>query len=168
MSQTIEEEVGCLLRQRGLTVSCAESSTGGLIASHLMNVPGCSAYFRGGVVAYDGETKKNILGVRAKTLQECGSVSLETAKEMAEGVRRLTCSTIAVSETGIAGPTGGSPRRPLGLFCFGLSTRDGTWTEEHIFVGNRQKNRESAAMTALSMVKEFLVKGLGWRSGDSR
>ena len=165
MSQTIEEEVGCLLHQRGLTISCAESSTGGLISSVLMNVPGCSAYFRGAVVAYDGETKKEVLGVSAETLEKYGSVSAETAKEMAERVRKLIGSDIAISETGIAGPSGGSQQRPLGLFCIGLSSRDGTWAEEHVFSGNRQENRESATKTALSMAKEFLVKGLGWRNG---
>jgi len=164
MSQTIEEEVGCLLRQRGLTISCAESSTGGLISSLLMNVPGCSAYFRGAVIAYDGKTKKEVLGVSAETLEKYGSVSAETAKEMAEGVRKLVGSDIALSETGIPGPGGGTPRRPLGLFCIGLTSRDGTWAEEHVFSGNRQENRESAAKTALSMAKEFLVKGLGWQN----
>ena len=163
MNQTIEEEVGRLLRQRGLTISCAESSTGGLISSLLMNVPGCSAYFRGAVIAYDGETKKKVLGVSAETLERYGSVSAETAREMAEGVRRLIGSHIALSETGIAGPTGGSAERPLGLFYIGLSSRDGTWAEERIFSGSRQENRESTARAALGMAKEFLEKGLGWR-----
>jgi nicotinamide-nucleotide amidase len=118
----LEEAVGRLLAERGLAV--AESCTGGLIAHRLTNAPGSSRYFLGGVVAYANEVKERVLGVRPGTLREDGAVSREAALEMARGVRRLLGADIAISATGIAGPTGGMPEKPVGLVYVALAAED--------------------------------------------
>ncbi len=152
------EEVGGLLRGRGLTIGVAESSTGGLISHLLTNVPGSSRYFKGSVVAYDNEIKVKILGVRWETLKEYGSVSYQTAREMAEGVRGRLGTEISLSETGITGPARGLPGEKVGLFYIGLSSARGTRVEEHTFHGARLENKQSAAEAALNTLKGYLLE----------
>ncbi len=158
MERRLEEEIAILLKERGLTIAIAESSTGGLISHLITNVPGSSDYYKGTVVAYDNEVKVKILGVKRETLEEHKSVSYETAEEMAQGVRKALDTDIGLSDTGIAGPTGGTPERPVGLFYIGISSRQGNQVREHIFQGDRLENKRSAAEAALAMLKEHLLE----------
>lgn len=158
MERRLEEEIAILLKERGLTIAIAESSTGGLISHLITNVPGSSDYYIGTVVAYDNEVKMKILGVKRETLEEHKSVSYETAEEMAQGVRKALDTDIGLSDTGIAGPTGGTPEKPVGLFYIGISSRLGTRAVEHFFQGDRLENKRSAAEAALGMLKEHLLE----------
>ncbi|MDP9348394.1 MAG: competence/damage-inducible protein A, partial [Gemmatimonadota bacterium] len=117
----MEEVLGTLLRGRGLTLGVAESCTGGLIGHRITDVPGSSAYFLLGVVTYANEAKEQILGVRSETLREHGAVSTQTAEEMAAGVRRISGASLGLATTGIAGPGGGTPEKPVGTVCVGLA-----------------------------------------------
>ncbi len=158
MATPIEQEGGNLLHERKLTLATAESATGGLISGRILNVPGSSSYFKGGVVAYWNGAKRDVLGVKQETLDAHGSVSRQTAKEMAEGVRRLMKVDLALSDTAVAGPGGGTDKKPVGLFYIGLATPEGSEVQEHRFKGDRQENREQAVQAALAMLKEYLVK----------
>jgi len=163
METRLEEEVGNLLREQGLTIAIAESSTGGLISHLMTNVPGSSSYFKGTVVAYDNEVKTKVLRVKRGTLKEHKSVSYQTGEEMAQGVREALDADIGLSETGVAGPTSGSSGKGAGLFYIGLSSKEGNRVEEHIFQGGRLQNKQSAAQAALAMLREYLIelKGRG-------
>ena len=163
----LEEEVGNLLRERGLTLAIAESSTGGLISHLITNVPGSSSYFKGTVVAYDNEVKVKILGVRRETLKKYKSVSYETGEEMAEGVRKALDADLGLSETGIAGPGSGSSAKGVGLFYIGLSSKQGNCVKEYIFRGDRLENKKSAAEAALTMLKGYLLELKGTEGGSS-
>jgi len=159
-SQTLEERVGELLVRLGLTISLAESCTGGLIGHRLTNVPGSSRYFMGGVVAYDNGVKERILGVRHETLAEHGAVSAETAQEMAQRARRLFNTDLALSVTGIAGPGGATPEKPIGLTHVHLSARDAEWGERHIWQGTREENKARSAEAALDLLRRYLERAL--------
>lgn len=148
----VAENLVALLKARGLVCATAESCTGGGVGSAITAIPGSSAVFAGGVISYANEVKRDVLGVKASTLETEGAVSSETAAQMAEGVRKLLKVDIAVSLTGIAGPDGGSEEKPVGLVWFGLSTAQGTRTEKAIFRGEREKIRESAIVHALGML----------------
>ncbi|MCS7217019.1 MAG: nicotinamide-nucleotide amidohydrolase family protein [Candidatus Bipolaricaulota bacterium] len=149
-------EVGRLLRERGLTLAVAESCTGGLLGMRLTEVPGSSAYFRGGVVAYANAVKEGVLGVPAEVLARHGAVSAACARAMAEGVRRLLQADLALAITGIAGPSGGTPEKPVGLVYVALAHPHGVEVERHEFRGSRQGVRWSASEAALSLLKRFL------------
>jgi len=123
--ETIENALVQKLHEKGLTLSCAESCTGGLIAKRITDIPGTSSVFLGGCVTYTNEIKQKLIGVNAETLEKYTAVSAEVAMEMAHGVRELTGSDIALSATGIAGPTGGSELTPVGTVFIGLSTKNG-------------------------------------------
>ncbi len=153
----IEETIGQLLTARQLTVAVAESCTGGLIGHRLTNVPGSSAYFLGGVMAYAYDAKERLLGVSHNTLYDHGAVSKETAVEMARGARRIFSADIAVSVTGIAGPTGGLPNKPIGLTWIALSTRRGEIAEQFIWQKDREGNKAESAEAALRMVLDYLM-----------
>jgi PncC family amidohydrolase len=158
MEIRLEEEIGALLQQHGLTIAVAESATGGLISHLITNIPGSSDYFRGAVVAYDNEMKVKVLGVRRQTLARYGAVSYQTGEEMAQGVRRLMHASIGLSDTGVAGPAGATPEKPVGLFYIGISSDIGTSVAEHTFDGERLENKRSAAEMALTMLKEHLAQ----------
>lgn len=113
-----------LLRNKSLTLSTAESCTGGLLAKLITDVSGCSSVFFGGVVSYDNSVKQGVLGVKAETLELHGAVSSQTASEMAIGVRRTLGTSIGISTTGVAGPTGGSPEKPVGTVYIGIAIGD--------------------------------------------
>lgn len=149
---TLAEKLVALMSARNLTCATAESCTGGGVGSAITSVPGSSAVFVGGVISYSNDVKREVLGVSAAKLEKFGAVSAEVAAEMAEGVRRLLKSDLAVSLTGIAGPDGGSDEKPVGLVWFGLSTPTGTRTEKAIFIGNRERVREQAINHALGML----------------
>ncbi len=141
-----------LLKARGLTCATAESCTGGGIGAAITSVPGASDVFLGGVVSYANEVKRDVLGVSQATLDSVGAVSGETAAQMAAGARRLTKAGLAVSVTGIAGPGGGTPEKPVGLVWFGLATERGVRTEKALFVGDRETVRAKAVVHALGML----------------
>jgi PncC family amidohydrolase len=153
---TLEEVVGRLLTEQGLTVAVAESCTGGLIAHRLTNVSGSSAYFMGGVVAYSNEVKEQVLGVSGKTLAEYGAISEETVQEMAHGARQLFDTDVAISATGIAGPTGGTPQKPVGLVYVALAAPDFEHCERHLWRGDRLENKDRTAEAALEMLCRYL------------
>lgn len=143
-----ENAVYGILVEKGLTVSVAESLTGGLVAAKLINVPGMSKCFREGITAYSNEAKQERLGVREETLRLHGAVSGETAEEMAAGLINAGAD-VAVSTTGIAGPDGGSAEKPVGLVWFGFADAEGTKSVSKIFSGTRAEIREKAANFAL-------------------
>jgi nicotinamide-nucleotide amidase len=154
---TLEETVGTLLRERGLTVATAESCTGGLVAHRLTNVPGSSAYVRGGVVAYANDAKQRLLGVASTTLASHGAVSEEAAAEMAAGARQSFGADIAVSTTGIAGPDGGTPEKPVGTVCLGLSSADETLAARYQFWGTRDWVKLLASQVALEWIRRHVL-----------
>jgi PncC family amidohydrolase len=152
----IEARVGALLRQRGLRLATAESCTGGLIADRLTNVPGSSEYFLGGIVAYAYEAKVALLQVSWDTLKIYGAVSRETVLEMARGAREALAADIAISVSGIAGPGGGLPNKPVGTTWLGLCARDNERAQLCEFDGDRVANKALAADAALHMLMDYL------------
>jgi len=152
--EDLEHAVIAYLHQSGRTLSCAESCTGGLIAKRLTDVSGSSDVFFGGCVTYTNEIKERLLGVSSQTLTQYGAVSEQTAKEMAEGVRRALGTDIGVSTTGIAGPGGGSEQTPVGTVFVGISTEAGTWVRPLQLSAKRSRTyiRTVAASHALEMV----------------
>lgn len=153
----IEEDVVSLLRGRGWKLATAESCTGGLIGHRITNVPGSSAVLLGGVVAYDNEVKERILGVPGETLVRHGAVSEEVARAMAIGARDLLGADIAVAVTGIAGPTGGTPEKPVGTTCIAVVYRDGSMEARTFhWQGDREDNKRRSADAALEMVRAYL------------
>jgi nicotinamide-nucleotide amidase len=158
--QTLESVVGDLLRQAEKTLAVAESCTGGLIGHRLTNVPGSSDYLLGSLVAYHDHVKIALLGVPADTIATYGAVSAETARAMAEGARRLCAADIGLSVTGIAGPTGATPSKPIGLTYLGLAHSGGTLAEERRLGGDRLLVKERAAQTALFLLYRHLTGSL--------
>ena len=151
-----EVGVGQLLLEKGYTVACAESCTGGLLTSCLTDVAGSSAYVKGSVVSYTNEVKHGLLGVSQKLLDTVGAVSSEVAAEMAEGVRRVIGSDIGVSVTGLAGPGGGTAEKPVGLVFIGISDSSGTNVIKCIFKGSRVEVKQQAAQRALQLIAEYI------------
>jgi nicotinamide-nucleotide amidase len=152
----LENEVGELLRQKRLTLGVVESATGGLLSHRLTNVPGSSDYYKGSVTAYSNETKIRVIGVSREVIEKHGAVSPQVAGAMAMGGRKVLAVDICLADTGIAGPSGATAGKPVGLFYLGLSHR-GTFTQKHTFQGNREQNKHSAAEAALSWLKEYLL-----------
>lgn len=158
--ETLESAVGRLLTTRKATLSVAESATGGLVADKLTNVPGSSAYFLGGVVAYSNAVKTAQLGVRLKTLDRFGAVSARCAKEMALGVRRKTGSDYSLALTGIAGPSGGTRSKPVGLTYIAAASPNGTVRVGRFrFPGGRRNVKERSASAALDFLRLLLAGG---------
>ncbi len=153
----LEEVVGKLLNDNNLTVSTAESCTGGKIASLITSVPGSSGWFRGSVVAYDNSIKTGVLGVSNETLRIYGAVSAETAGEMARGVRRLMGTDYAVAVTGIAGPTGGTSEKPVGTVWIAVDSERGLLTEKQIFGDDRQINISRSSYGALNLLRKQIA-----------
>ena len=154
----MEETVGRLLRERGLTLALAESCTGGLIGHRITEVPGSSEYFLVGVVSYSNDAKERLLGVRPETLRDFGAVSTQAAEEMAAGVRRLSGADLGLSTTGIAGPGGGSPDKPVGTVCVGLAWEGGSWSRRYD-LGERSRDwvKGMTAQVALDRVRRWLL-----------
>lgn len=144
------------LSERGLKLSTAESCTGGLISHRITNVAGSSAYFPGGVVAYSYEAKAGLLGVSWDTLNSHGAVSQETVLEMARGAKKLFEADIAVSISGIAGPGGGTPEKPVGTTWLGLSTASGEWARHFVWDGDREQNKQYSSEAALQFIIDYL------------
>ncbi len=154
---SLEQEIGSLLREKGLTLSTVESATGGLISARITGVAGSSDYYKGSVVSYSNEIKMRLVGVKEETLNKRGAVSHEVAREMAAGGRKILGVDICLSDTGIAGPGGATPGKDVGLFYVGLSHKNGTLSKEYHFTGNRNQNRKQAADAALAWLKEYLI-----------
>jgi len=140
----LSTQIGAILTGKNLTISTAESCTGGLLAHILTGVSGSSHYFVGGVVAYSNQIKEKLLGVKHETLIKHGAVSSQTAQEMAAGVRNKFKTDIGLSTTGIAGPTGGTPTKPVGLVWIGLSYEGKTTTIKCLFAGGREQVKISS------------------------
>ena len=154
---TIAEVVGQLLRERGQTIALAESCTGGLISAMLTDVPGSSAYLDRSLVVYSNPAKQHLLGVPDAILQRCGAVSAEVARLLADQVRTRAATTYGLSVTGIAGPAGGSDRKPVGTVYIGLAGPDGIAVREHRFSGTRQGIRTLSAHVALHLLRTTLL-----------
>jgi PncC family amidohydrolase len=152
----IQIEVGALLSERGLTLATAESCTGGLVAHRITSVSGSSAYYLGGFVTYSNEAKEALLGVEHETLLAHGAVSEQTAREMARGARERLGADVGISTTGIAGPTGGTSEKPVGLVYIALSAADEEVCQRHVWQGDRAANNEQSAETALRLVQIYL------------
>lgn len=156
--ESMEAVVGRLLREKKASVAAAESCTGGLLSSLLTDVPGSSDYFLLSAVTYANDAKMRLLGVNAETLARSGAVHEETAQEMAAGVRRLAGSTYGLSTTGIAGPAGGTPAKPVGTVCIGLSTPERTFGYRfHYSYGRRSMNKHMFAMKAMDILRRELT-----------
>jgi PncC family amidohydrolase len=156
MPVLLEEVLKNLMLLRGYKLATAESCTGGLVAHRITNVSGSSDYFPGGVVAYSNEIKAGLLGVDWHTLNTHGAVSEETVIQMARGVRKLFGADIAISVSGIAGPTGGTPEKPVGTTWFGLSAISGDWARHFVWDGDREQNKNYSADAALQFVVDYL------------
>ncbi|MBI2334055.1 MAG: CinA family protein [Chloroflexi bacterium] len=157
-STTLELLIGKLLSERKLSLVTAESCTGGLIASRITDVPGSSVYFLGGIVAYSYEAKAALLGVSWDTLNGKGAVSRETVIEMAQGARKALGADIAVSVSGIAGPGGGTPDKPVGTVWIGLATPSGEEARHFVWDGDRIRNKYLSSEAALQLILDYLEK----------
>jgi len=156
VAEALEIQIGQLLRERRLKLTTAESCTGGLLGSRITDVPGSSEYFLGGVVAYAYEAKVALLGVSWDTLNSVGAVSREIVLEMARGARAALNADIALSVSGIAGPGGGTPEKPVGTTWIGLVTDEGEWAKIFRFSGDREENKVAAVNAALKMLLDSL------------
>ena len=160
----LEAEIARLIREyqaktgKSLTIGAVESATGGRIADRITNVPGSSDYFKGSVVAYSNEVKMTLLGVKKVTIENYGAVSEQTALEMAQGGKKLLGVDICISDTGIAGPSGATSEKPVGLFYLGLSAEDESLSQKHAFRENREGNKRNAAEAAVKMLKQYLLR----------
>lgn len=153
----LEQDIGSLLRQKGLTLGVVESASGGLLSHRITGVPGSSEYYKGSITAYSNETKIRVVGVKEDTINTYGAVSHQAADEMARMGKRVLDVDICLADTGIAGPTGGAPGKPVGLFYIGLSYEFGTHSREYHFSGDREQNKNSAAEAVLEWLKEYLT-----------
>lgn len=155
---SVEEKIVEILLRLGMTVATAESCTGGLVAANLVDVAGVSAAFNEGYITYANESKERLLGVRTETLQAFGAVSEETAREMALGAAKAAEADCSVVTTGIAGPGGGTPEKPVGLVYIGCCVKDSVTVKKCQFQGSRTQIRTDAAKAALTLLLEQLRK----------
>jgi PncC family amidohydrolase len=167
LEELLEIQIGKLLRSNGQKLATAESCTGGLIGHRITNIPGSSDYYLGGVVAYAYEAKVALLGVSWDTLHAHGAVSRETVLEMSRGARKALEADLAVSVSGIAGPGGGLPGKPVGTTWIGLSAEDGDWARIFCFPGDREQNKAFSADEGLKFILDYL-KGSRVLDADRR
>lgn len=154
--QTLEDIIAAALSEKKLTIAVAESCTGGLIANRLTDVSGSSAYFERGVVTYSNQAKIDLLGVPSDIIETHGAVSEETARKMAEGVRKMAGTDIGLSSTGIAGPGGGTKEKPVGTVFIALADSRQTICRHHSFRWDRKRNKQVSSEAALMMLKNYL------------
>jgi len=157
------QAISDLLSKRGLTLSVAESCTGGLLAKYLTDLPGASNFFMGGVITYSNRAKTDVIAVPKALIDKFGAVSKEVAEAMASGVRTALKSDLALSITGLAGPDGGSAEKPVGTFWVGLATQNGVDASNHFYPGERSAIRIFAAYTALQKLSVSLANKGGHR-----
>jgi nicotinamide-nucleotide amidase len=155
--QNLEEVVGDLLKERHETIAIAESCTGGLLGNRITNVPGSSGYFLLGVVAYSNDAKTHLLDVPAEQLDKFGAVSSQTARTMAEQVREKSKATYGLSITGIAGPSGGTPEKPVGLVYVALSWDGGVLVKKNLFLGDRNAVKFQSSQKALDVLRRHIL-----------
>lgn len=155
---TLEKAVIDLLQANDLTVTCAESCTGGLLSARLINVPGASEVYKSGVITYSNKAKRRFLNVKKSTLQKCGAVSEQTAEEMAKGAALLLKADAAVAVTGLAGPDGGTEDKPVGLVYIACSVKGKVTVKRYHFSGSRSKVRESAVSAALALLRSCILE----------
>lgn len=155
--ETMEKVVAVLLSMKNLTISVAESCTGGLISNKLTDISGSSSYFKRGIIAYSNDAKVELLKVPEEAIKTFGAVSREVAEEMASGVRRLSKTDLGLSVTGIAGPTGGTLQKPVGLVYVAISSVERTLCKEFRFSGDRLKIKEQTAQSALDFLRRYLL-----------
>lgn len=156
MEKSSEERIKDLLTARDLWLAVAESCTGGLISHRITNIPGASTFFRGAIVSYANEAKMALLGVQKSTLEQFGAVSEQTVKEMAQGVRNLLSADFGLAVSGIAGPGGGTPEKPVGTTWIGLSAEGEEISQRFLFQGDRHQIKEQAAHAALDLLLRYL------------
>ena len=152
----MENKIVELLIKHNLTITTAESCTGGLIAAALVNVPGVSGQLEEGYITYSNGAKEKLLGVSHETLEKYGAVSSQTAEEMAKGAKKAANADISIISTGIAGPDGGTKEKPVGLVYLACCLGDDTEVERHIFSGDRQEVRQSSVLAALALVEKMI------------
>jgi len=152
----LEKLIGHLLRKKGWTLSIAESCTGGLVCDRITDVPGSSDYFMGGMVTYSNESKEKHLGVPLAEIKRHGAVSPQVAKKMAQGVRKTFNTTFGVSTTGVAGPTGGTKRSPIGRVFIGLADGEKIWVKKLNLKGSRREIKKQASEMALQFFYETM------------
>ena len=152
----MEEVVGRQLTESGNSLAVAESCTAGMLGMHITRVPGSSLYFKGGILCYSNEAKMALCGVPAELIEKYGAVSAEVAEALAQGVRKTLNSSIGLSITGIAGPGGGTPEKPVGLVYIGVSDGKRTENRHRIMPGDRESIRERSTYLALSWLRRFL------------
>ena len=152
----MEKQLGKILAEKNLTVACAESCTGGLLTGRLTDTPGSSAYVEGSIVSYSNRIKNSVLRVKEDTLKKFGAVSEETAREMATNVREIFKTGIGLSTTGIAGPGGGTPEKPVGLVYIGISDGKKCFVKKCNFSGTRSEIRNSTVNEIISETIKFL------------
>jgi PncC family amidohydrolase len=150
------QDIAPRLNARGWRLTVAESCTGGLLGHEITQVSGSSAYFLGGVISYADDVKMNLLGVSEASLIRWGAVSAQVALEMAAGVCRCTGAEVGLSITGIAGPTGGTPQKPVGLTFIGLAAPHERRAWRHVWDGNRSENKQASARAALAHLLRYL------------
>ncbi len=160
----LEALIGGLLRENGWTVSIAESCTGGLICDRITDVSGSSDYFMGGMVNYSNESKAKHLGIPLNYIKRYGAVSPQVARRMAQGVRKTFGTTFGLSTTGVAGPTGGTKRSPVGRVFVGLAVGKKVWVKKLDLKGTRREIKEKATESALRFLYEILVGKAGLRT----
>lgn len=156
---SLEREIGRLLRSRGWSLSTAESCTGGLIGHRITQVAGSSDYYRGGIIAYANEVKRALLDVSAESLARDGAVSEPVAAQMAEGVRQRLTTGVGLGITGIMGPGGGTPAKPVGLVYVGVATPDGCAVRRFCHEGTREERKQQSSEAALLMLRDVLGGG---------
>jgi nicotinamide-nucleotide amidase len=155
---SLEEVVGLLLKKQKKTLAVAESCSGGLISHRLTNVPGSSEYFLEGAIAYSNAAKIELLAVSPDLIKTHGAVSFPVARAMASGIRRLARADLGLAVTGIAGPTGGSPEKPIGLVFTALAWPGGTEVQKNLFLGKREQVKLQSAQKGLDMVRRHLLQ----------
>lgn len=154
---SLEKQVYSLLKEKNLTLTTAESATGGMIASKLINVPGISAFFTEGYVTYSNAAKAKMIGVDSELIEKYGVVSLEVAKNMAIRAARTANTDTSLSVTGVAGPDGGTDECPVGTVCIGCYCKGHTYVERHVFDGDRQMVRTQATNRALKLLMDCIL-----------
>lgn len=155
---TMEKAIVDLLCDQKLTITCAESCTGGMLSARLINVPGVSDVYKAGFVTYSNKSKRKLLGVKKSTLDKYGAVSEKTASEMVKGALAAAKADVAVALTGIAGPDGGTKEKPVGLVYIGCNVKGKVTVKEYHFKGNRSKVREAATSAALTLVRKCILE----------
>ncbi len=160
MEKTLETQIGVLLRARGLKLGIVESCTGGLVADRITDIAGASEYFLGAIVAYDNQVKINLLNMPQQILEQYGAVSEQAVCAMAEAGRALRQANIVISISGIAGPAGGSPEKPVGSVWLGLAAPEGTWARSFRSNGNRRENKMAFSEAALQLMLDYLQGSL--------